>query len=122
MTHAPESESESGSSDGRDRTLPHRGLRAFQKHIEALYGERDAARGLPSTFMWFTEEVGELARAIRGQDPENLRREVSDVLAWLATVASLSGVDLEEAAARYTPGCPRCGEIPCECRRGPARS
>ena len=48
-----------------DELPPHRGLRAFQEHIEAVYGERDAARGLPSTFMWFTEEVGELARAIR---------------------------------------------------------
>lgn len=101
---------------------PHRGLRSFQHHIEAVYGERDAARGLPSTFMWFTEEVGELARAIRSGEPEQLKHEVSDVLAWLATVASLSGVDLEEAAARYAGGCPRCGAIPCDCRRGPARS
>jgi NTP pyrophosphatase (non-canonical NTP hydrolase) len=101
---------------------PHRGLAAFQRHIEALYGERDAARGLASTFMWFTEEVGELARAVRGGDPDNLRTEVGDVLAWLATVASLTGVDLEDAASRYARGCPRCGQIPCDCRRGPARS
>lgn len=101
---------------------PHHGLRSFQQHIEALYGARDAARGLPSTFMWFTEEVGELARAIRSSDPENLRTEVGDVLAWLATVASLTGVDLEDAASRYSAGCPRCAQIPCECRRGPERS
>lgn len=102
--------------------LPHQGLRAFQRHIEAIYGERDAARGIPGTFMWFAEEVGELARAIRRGDPANLRVEVSDALAWLTTLASLSGVDLQDAASRYTPGCPRCGTIPCDCNRGPERS
>jgi NTP pyrophosphatase (non-canonical NTP hydrolase) len=102
--------------------LPHQGLRAFQENIEAIYGERDAARGLPSTFMWLTEEVGELARALRSGDPENLRTEVSDVLAWLSTVASLADVDLAEAASRYSQGCPRCGRTPCDCRRGPARA
>ena len=100
---------------------PHRGLRAFQAHIAATYGEKDAARGVPRTYMWFVEEVGELGRAIRRGDPANLREEVSDVLAWLTTLASLTGVDLEDAASRYTGGCPRCGQLPCACSRGPAR-
>ena len=100
---------------------PHQSVGGFQKHIDAIYGERDAARGVASTYMWFAEEVGELARAIRRDDPENLRDEFGDVFAWLSTLASLTGVDMEEAAARYTPGCPRCGEIPCGCRRGPER-
>jgi NTP pyrophosphatase (non-canonical NTP hydrolase) len=102
--------------------LPHRTLRGFQALIERTYGERDAARGLAGTYMWFAEEVGELARAIRRGDPQNLREEVADVLAWLSTLASLTGVDLEEAAALYAGGCPRCGGIPCSCERGPARS
>jgi hypothetical protein len=39
------------------------------------------------------------------------------VLAWLATLASLSGVDLEAAArAKYALGCPRCKAAPCACR------
>ena len=37
----------------------------FQKKIEQIYLERDSRRGLPGTFMWFVEEVGELATAIR---------------------------------------------------------
>jgi NTP pyrophosphatase (non-canonical NTP hydrolase) len=100
----------------------HQSLAGFQARIEALYGERDAARGIESTFMWFVEEVGELARALRASEPANLREEVADVLAWLATLASLAGVDLAEAAERYANGCPRCAGIPCACRRGPARS
>lgn len=111
------------SSTGDDARIdvPHRGLRSFQRHIEDIYGERDRARGLSGTYMWFAEEVGELARALRSGDPDNLCGEVGDVLAWLSTLASMAGVDLEEAAARYTAGCPRCAEIPCNCQRGAAR-
>ena len=95
----------------------------FQKRIEAIYLERDQARGLDGTFRWFVEEVGELARAVgprRGIDPEsaeaNLREEFADVLAWLATLASITGVDLESvAAAKYADGCPKCRATPCTC-------
>jgi len=96
-------------------------LRDFQQKIEAIYGERDRARGTASTFMWFVEEVGELARALRSRDPQNLALEVGDVLAWLSTLASMASVDLEEAAARYAAGCPRCTGNPCSCQRGPSR-
>ena len=34
-------------------------IRAFQKKIEDIYFERDSARGLDGTYMWFAEEVGE---------------------------------------------------------------
>ncbi len=102
--------------------LPHQRLRAFQANIDATYGERDAARGVAGTYMWFVEEVGELGRAIRKGDPANLEAEVGDVLAWLTTLASLNGIDMEKAAARYSAGCPRCASVPCDCQRGPSRS
>lgn len=97
-------------------------LAAFQAAIEATYGERDAARGLAPTYMWFVEEVGELGRALRKGEAANLQEEIGDVLAWLTTLASMAGVSLEAAARRYLPGCPRCGASPCACQRGPARS
>ncbi len=90
-------------------------LRGFQRRIEALYGSRDAARGLERTFLWFVEEVGELSRAILRGEPKNLREEFADVLAWLATLASLTGVDLATAASKYGRGCPRCHATPCAC-------
>ena len=90
-------------------------LEGFQAVIDALYGDRDRARGVDGTFVWFVEEVGELARAIKGSDPENLREEFADVLAWLSTLASLVGVDMRSAARRYADGCPRCHETPCAC-------
>ncbi len=93
------------------------GLEAFQSQIERLYGPRDAARGLPTTFMWFAEEVGELSRALRRTDRSNLVQEFSDTLAWLVTLASLAGVRMAEAAQRYLGGCPRCAATPCACKR-----
>jgi hypothetical protein len=62
-----------------------------------------------------SEEIGELARAIRKGDEDNLAHEFGDVLAWLASLANLMGVDLEDAVARYADGCPRCGLTPCDC-------
>lgn len=91
-------------------------LRAFQQAIEATYGARDRRRGLEATFMWLAEEVGELSRALRGRDRANLEEEFADVLAWLATLASLARVDLAEASAKYARGCPRCHASPCACR------
>jgi len=91
-------------------------IRDFQRRIEAIYYERDAARGLAGTHMWFAEEVGELTRALRRGHKEELEGEFADVLAWLSTLASLAGVDLEAAAAaKYAEGCPRCARVPCAC-------
>lgn len=88
----------------------------FQRRIEAIYGARDRARGLAGTHMWFGEEVGELTRALRRNRREELEGEFADVLAWLTTLASMSGVDLQAAAhAKYGGGCPRCHATPCAC-------
>jgi len=38
------------------------------------------------------------------------------VFAWLVTLASMSGVELEQAIQRkYAKGCPRCASTPCAC-------
>jgi NTP pyrophosphatase (non-canonical NTP hydrolase) len=88
----------------------------FQKKIEHIYFARDSARGLAGTHMWFCEEVGELTRALRRNKREELEGEFADVLAWLATLASIAEIDLEAAAARkYGQGCPRCRATPCAC-------
>lgn len=88
----------------------------FQKRIEDIYYERDSARGLAGTHMWFCEEVGELTRALRRNKREELEGEFADVLAWLSTLASIAGIDLEAAALeKYGSGCPRCHGTPCTC-------
>jgi NTP pyrophosphatase (non-canonical NTP hydrolase) len=91
-------------------------IREFQELIDKMYSDKDRARGAPKTFLWFAEEVGELASAIATKhDPENLKGEFADVLAWLVTLANVEGVDLEEAIRKFTDGCPGCGQIVCRC-------
>jgi len=93
------------------------GVREFQKQIEAIYFQKDNARGAIECFAWFVEEVGELSRALRGTDRQNLEEEFADVFAWLVTLASIKGVDLAAASQKYSGGCPRCSSTPCACRR-----
>jgi len=82
-------------------------IRDFQTLIRDRYYATDSARGAAGTFLWFSEEVGELAHALgrleKGTpDRANLDEEFADVMAWLATLANIAGVDLERAIhAKY---------------------
>src|SRR3954452_13875270 len=91
-------------------------LRDLQRRIRDMYGQKDEARGDAATFLWLTEEFGELATALRAGTPEELALEMADVLAWLATLANIRGIDLEAAVwAKYGKACPGCQEVPCVC-------
>ncbi|MEL7498818.1 MAG: MazG nucleotide pyrophosphohydrolase domain-containing protein [Planctomycetota bacterium] len=103
----------------------------FQSLIRDMYHDKDQARGIPATFLWLTEEIGELAAALRETSPEeqnrvsddefakrrkNLEEEFADVLAWLTTIANVAEVDLGIAIeAKYGSGCPGCQKIVCVC-------
>ena len=82
-------------------------IRDFQRMIRDRYHATDSARGAAATFLWFAEEVGELAHALgklqKGTpDRANLEEEFADVLAWLTTLANIAEVDLERAVhAKY---------------------
>ncbi|HET9072932.1 MAG TPA: MazG nucleotide pyrophosphohydrolase domain-containing protein [Acidimicrobiales bacterium] len=90
-------------------------LDELQAVIAATYGERDAERGIPATVAWLTEEVGELARAARKGTRAEQLHELSDVVAWTASLANQLGLSLSEALARYAEGCPKCRRVPCGC-------
>ena len=79
-------------------------IREFQKLIaRPLQGHRSGTRGVPRTFMWFIEEVGELSTALaHGDDRANIEEEFADVFAWLCTLANISDVDLEKTLDKYT--------------------
>ena len=79
------------------------------------YGARDAPRGRAATLAWLTEELGELARAVRKGTPEEQLHELSDVLAWTASLANQLGLSLNDAVSRYAAGCPKCHTTPCSC-------
>jgi NTP pyrophosphatase (non-canonical NTP hydrolase) len=87
----------------------------FQQLIRQVYFDKDSRRGVDGTFRWLVEETGELARAVRRDDRANLEEEFADVFAWLASLASLTGVDLEAAIDKYRQGCPKCHSTPCHC-------
>lgn len=91
-------------------------LAEFQQLIRRMYLEKDVARGVEGTFMWLMEEVGELASALRNGTHPQRAAEFADVLAWLATIANVVGVDLTAAVReKYGAGCPGCGGLVCTC-------
>ena len=90
-------------------------VEAFQRHIRDRYFDTDNARGTATTFLWFMEEVGELATALGNvskqdepggrQGPDdavrsNMEEEFADVMAWLMTLANINGVDVPAAIRR----------------------
>lgn len=87
----------------------------LQAVIEATFGAKDRERGLPSSVAWLTEEVGELAQAIRKGTRDEQLHELGDVIAWVTSIANQLGLSLDEALERYRTGCPRCGASPCTC-------
>jgi len=80
----------------------------FQQFIRDRYYATDKERGTPKTYMWFIEEVGELATALQKSvgeggntsGGENLEEEFADVFAWLCTLANINDIDLTKAIAR----------------------
>ena len=95
-------------------------LADLQDLMARTYGARDAARGVTATVAWLAEELGELARAARKGSRAEQLHELGDVLAWLASLANQLGLSLDEAAARYAGGCPKCGALPCGCAPSPS--
>ena len=113
------------------RRTPELTFASFQNLIREMYFDKDQARGIPATFLWLSEEIGELAAALRettageqarvapeifAQRRNNLKLEFADVLAWLTTIANVADIDLAEAIAeKYGSGCPGCQQLVCEC-------
>ena len=90
-------------------------LARLQELMEATYGERDRARGVPASVAWLAEEVGEFAKAARKGSRAQQLEELADVLAWTASIANQLGLSMDEAVARYADGCPKCAGVPCRC-------
>ncbi|MDP7162404.1 MAG: MazG nucleotide pyrophosphohydrolase domain-containing protein [Phycisphaerae bacterium] len=79
-------------------------IREFQEFIHRRYYARDKQRGTPATFLWFIEEVGELATALAEGNQGDKEEEFADVLAWLCTLANINDVDLAKTIEKYTAG------------------
>ena len=91
-------------------------IKEFQRQIKEIYYENDIKRGAEATFLWFAEEVGELAEAMRKKDKAAIGEEIADVLAWLISLANILDIDVEEEVRKKYPDfCPKCGKKPCNC-------
>ena len=78
-------------------------INEFQRLIARKYERRDRQRGTAATFLWFIEEVGELATVLAEKGTcEKKQDEFADVFAWLCTLANINDVDLEKACSKYT--------------------
>jgi NTP pyrophosphatase (non-canonical NTP hydrolase) len=91
-------------------------IHEFQEIMRRLYLHRDSERGMRGTYNWLADELEELGEALKGQDKEAIEKEFADVIAWLVSLANITGVDLERAAInKYSSKCPKCQQSPCKC-------
>jgi NTP pyrophosphatase (non-canonical NTP hydrolase) len=91
-------------------------IKEFQNLMHRLYFSRDSRRGVHATYEWLREEVDELHKAIEENNIEAIGEEMADVIAWLASLANILRLDLEEVAFhKYNGCCPKCSHTPCKC-------
>ena len=91
-------------------------IHEFQNMMRQIYFQRDSERGTDGTFNWLMEEVEELKEALKEKDTKAIENEFADVLAWLASLANVVNINLEEATiSKYNNACPKCVQSPCEC-------
>jgi NTP pyrophosphatase (non-canonical NTP hydrolase) len=85
--------------------------------MKYLYIKKDKKRGVEATFKWLNDELQELEEALNNKDKRVLEKEFADVLAWLASLANITEVNLEKAALeKYNCKCPKCQQAPCACK------
>lgn len=88
----------------------------FQRLMHRLYFHRDSKRGIKGTYNWLVDEMQELGEALKTGDVKSSEDEFADVIAWLASLANITGIDLEKAALnKYDKKCPKCMRSPCQC-------
>lgn len=91
-------------------------IEEFQEMMNRIYFHRDSQRGSTKTYKWLMDEVEELGDALKHDDKKALENEFADVLAWLASLANVVNVNLENAAlSKYDNVCPKCRKTRCEC-------
>lgn len=91
-------------------------IREFQEMMKRLYIKKDTERGVKANYEWLADEIRELGEALEGTDKDATEKEFADVIAWLASLANVTGIDLEKTALnKYPDKCPKCQHSPCQC-------
>ncbi len=90
----------------------------FQNLMKSLYIHQDSERGIDKTFIWLTEEIGELASVLKLKTFDKIKasEEMADIFAWVCSLANLLEIDLEKACLdKYPSKCLKCNSNPCKC-------
>jgi len=91
-------------------------IHEFQEMMKTIYFVRDTKRGEQDTINWLKDELNELSEALKDGKIDSIENEFADVLAWLASLANISNIDLEKAVLKkYNNTCPKCLTSPCSC-------
>ena len=80
----------------------------FQRLMYELYAHNDRKRGGKATMLWLVEEIGELAEAIRREEPENIEEELADCFAWIGALANPTCEPRRSFLKKYPGICPTC--------------
>lgn len=101
-------------------------LTDWQSHLTKIYGSRNKEKGLENLLNRLSKEVSELfslqARIPNldmslNQIESEFALELADTMAWTIAIANFYGINLqEEVFKRYSNGCWKCHQNPCECR------
>jgi NTP pyrophosphatase (non-canonical NTP hydrolase) len=77
-------------------------INEFQEMMRRLYFHRDSERGVKGTYNWLVDELEELGEALEGNDKEATEKEFADVIAWLASLANITGLDVSALSLSET--------------------
>lgn len=100
-------------------------LGQWQKHLNALYGERNKLKGRENILNRLFKEIGELlslqmmipnTNLTPAEVEKEFALELADALAWTIALANCLEMDIERAVLnRYGRGCWRCYQDSCIC-------
>ena len=76
----------------RSLTLPQ-----LQAYVQEMRVARGLVMPVRDVVLHLSEELGEVARAVRKDDRENLGEELADCLFFVLSVANEAGIDLTDA-------------------------
>ena len=82
-------------------------LSELMERINEKYGDIDRKSGSLFLLAVFFEEAGELAEAVRKENPEEIEEEIADCLFMVLSIANYYGVDVEKRMVeKYLAGNP----------------
>lgn len=79
----------------RSLTLPQ-----VQAYVQEMRIARNLIMPVKDVVLHMSEELGEVARAVRKHDQENLGEELADCLFFVLSAANEAGIDLTDALIR----------------------